>query len=292
MEPLALSLERLRAFRDLSCLRDPRGRSGSPSLESRRGELVVRGPFQLRRTLLPLKERGVTFVRATGDANPIHVDGDVLAGAFTAAQMVAPVEVLFPRVAFDALQVSFTGLAWYGRPLRVVTRVTPSPRGLTLSSEAFQGDRVVARGEARGRVLDEAARVEVPLRRLDVAWLGRVGAFFSSLGIEPGAYLEKAEGPDASYPYAFLASLPSGTMVERLSGQGGILNRLTLDFDPAKLPIAGPPEVSLEMPSRVRASFNKVLTFIKEGVRTAARGAALILPKSSGSEDLLKKPAE
>ncbi|MBI3724871.1 hypothetical protein HY251_13085 [bacterium] len=102
----------------------------------------------------------------------------------------------------------------------------------------------------------------------------------------------KSERRDLSYPYAFLASLPSGEMVERLSGQGGILNRLTLEFDAAKLPIAGPPEVSLELPERLRKSFNKVLTRIKEGVLTAARGAALILPRSEAPPDVLSQLEE
>ena len=45
----------------------------------------------------------------------------------------------------------------------------------------------------------------------------------------------KPEGRDLFYLYAFFASLPSGEMVERLLGQGGILNRLTLEFDADKV---------------------------------------------------------
>lgn len=292
MEPLALSLERLAAFDDLSSLRDPRGRAGSPSL--RRGasplELVVTGPFQLRRTVIPTRERGITFVDATGDPNTLHKEGEVVPGAFTAAQIVAPIEVLLPRVALSSLRVSFTGVAWYGRALRIVTHIVPHDGKVSLEARAFQGDRLVASGEAEGVVREDEPRCELAPKKTDEAWLGRVRAFFRSLGIVPAAYLEKADGPDSSYPYAFVASLPSGSMVERLSGQGGILNRLTLEFDEGKLPIAGPPEVSLELPARLRSSFNKILTKIKEGVLTAARGAALVLPKSSAPEDLLQPP--
>jgi acyl dehydratase len=287
-----LSLERLAAFDDKSSLRDPRGRAAAPSLLPARGDtLEVRGPFQVRRTIHPAKERGVGFARATGDANPIHTDGEVLPGAFTAAQFVAPLEILIPRLALESLRVSFTAVAWYGRTLRTTMLVTPKDDHVAVVAQAFQGDRLVATGEGVGKILPAPTRIEVPAKKVDRAWQARVEQFLRALGIEPRAYFEKPEGPDASYPYSFVTSLPSGTMVERLSGQGGILNRLTLDFDPGKLPIAGPPEVSLELPARLRASFNKIITLVKEGVLTAARGAALVLPRSSAPEDLTHPPS-
>lgn len=286
--PLTVSLDRLAAFEDRTSLRDPRARTHHPSLVlAESATLEVRGPFQIRRTALPTKPRGRTFVAATGDPNPIHTDGFVVPGAWTASQMVAPLEVLFPRLQLTALRVSFTGIAWYDQPIRLTLRVIPEASTLKVDAVAYQSDREIAKGEIEGNLLAEAARVEVPERKVDVAWLGRVEAFFRSLGIEPASYLEKPKGRDLSYPCAFLASLPSGEMVERLSGQGGILNRLTLEFDAAKLPIAGPPEVSLELPERLRKSFNKIVTRIKEGVLTAVRGSALILPRSEAPADVL-----
>jgi hypothetical protein len=265
---LTVSLDRLAAFEDRTSLRDPRARTNSPSLVlGQKGTLEVRGPFQVRRTAHATKARGKLFVVATGDANPIHTDGFVVPGAWTASQIVAPLEVLFPRLQVTALRVSFTGIAWYESPVRVTLRVTPDGDNRT--------------------VLPEVKCLELAERKVDTAWLERVESFFRSLGIAPTSYLDKPEGRDLSYPYAFLASLPSGEMVERLSGQGGILNRLTLEFDAAKLPIAGPPEVSLELPERLRKSFNKIVTRIKEGVLTAVRGSALILPKSDVPQDVL-----
>jgi hypothetical protein len=286
---LSLPLERLGAFEDRTSLRDPRARSRNPSLVlSNDSTLQVQGPFQVRRTLLPTKPRGKTFVEATGDANPIHTDGFVVPGAWTASQMVAPLEVLFPRLQVTALRVSFTGIAWYDQPVRITLRVVPEAENhLKVETTAYQADREIAKGEVEGTVVAQAQRVEVAERKVDHVWLERVEAYFRSLGIDPASYLAKAEGPDLSYPYAFLASLPSGEMVERLSGQGGILNRLTLEFDAAKLPIAGPPEVSLELPERLRKSFNKIVTKIKEGVLTAVRGSALILPRSEVPADVL-----
>ncbi len=291
---LSVSLDRLAAFEDRTSLRDPKARTTKPSLVlGEKGTLEVRGPFQVRRTAMATKERGKAFVVATGDANPIHSDGFVVPGAWTASQIVAPLEVLFPRLQVTALRVSFTGIAWYGSPVRITLRISPegaSTDGLgriSVDAVAYQGDREIAKGAVEGTILAEVKRVEVAERKVDTAWLARVESFFRSLGIAPASYLDKPEGRDLSYPYAFLASLPSGEMVERLSGQGGILNRLTLEFDADKLPIAGPPEVSLELPERLRKSFNKIVTRIKEGVLTAVRGSALILPKSDVPQDVL-----
>jgi acyl dehydratase len=289
---LTVSLDQLASFEDRTSLRDPKARTNKPSLVlAAGGTLEVRGPFQVRRTVQATKPRGRAFVVATGDANPIHTDGFVVPGAWTASQMVAPLEVLIPRLQVSSLRVSFTGIAWYDQPVRIVLKVTPAVDGgadtLRVDAVAHQGDREIARGEVEGKILAAASRVDVPERKVDEKWLARVESFFLSLGIAPSSYLEKAGGRDLSYPYAFLASLPSGEMVERLSGQGGILNRLTLEFDADKLPIAGPPEVSLELPERLRKSFNKIVTKIKEGVLTAVRGSALILPKSSVPADVM-----
>ena len=114
---------------------------------------------------------------------------------------------------------------------------------------------------------------------VDAAWLMRVVQFYDALGIDAAAHFHKATDADLTYPIAFLASLPSGSMVRRFEGHGGILNRLTLEFGAEPLPLTGPPEVSLELPKRLRASFNRVLTSVKEGVRTAVQGSALVLPK-------------
>ena len=78
-------------------------------------------------------------------------------------------------------------------------------------------------------------------------------------------------------------------MVEPQTGRAE-RGELRPDFDRDKLPISAPPEVSIELPTRLRASFNKILTKIKEGVLTAARGAALVLPRSSAPEELTRPP--
>ncbi|MBI3724872.1 MaoC family dehydratase [bacterium] len=146
--PLSIPLARLAAFEDRTALRDPKARTSTPSLVLARGALEVRGPFQLRRTAHATRARGRNFVLATGDSNPIHTDGFVVPGAWTASQMVAPLEVLLPRLALTSLRVSFTGVAWYEHPVRLVLKITPSSEDGTISVEAVahQSDREVARG--------------------------------------------------------------------------------------------------------------------------------------------------
>ena len=39
--------------------------------------------------------------------------------------------LLETRLAIDTFQVSFTGIAWYGRPIRTVATVTPPPSSIT-----------------------------------------------------------------------------------------------------------------------------------------------------------------
>lgn len=289
-----VSPRRLAAFRERIVLRDPRGRSLRRSLVPTREGLALAGPFQVRRRVRATRAEGLPFVVATGDPNPIHREGEVVPGAFVAAQLVSAVEVLLPRLQLETLRCSFTGVSWYGRDLRLVATLTPErgedgvPR-LSCTARAFQDRREVADAVLTGRFLPEVPRLELPLARVDGAWLRRVVSFYDALGIDPEAHLHKAAGPDLSYPFAFLAALPSGSMVQRFQGQGGVLNRLSLEFQD-KLPLAGPPEVSLELPKRLRASFNRILTAVKEGVHTAIRGTALVLPRAP--EELLRPSSD
>ncbi|MDC3379077.1 hypothetical protein OAX78_02205 [Planctomycetota bacterium] len=254
------------------------------------GDLRVDGPFKVRSRLEIDRSRGIRFTEATGDPNPIHREGDVIPGALIAAEFVSAAEILFPHLQLTSLRTTFTAVSWYDRPVRLLLDCKPTEidgePGLEVKASAFQGDRECANGLVKGRFVEELQRHELPPHKINVDWLARVVSFYDSLGIKPQAYLEKAEGPDYSYPTAFLASLPSGSMVQRFQGEGGILNRLNLEFT-GKLPLAGPPEVSLELPARLRKSFNKIMTFVKEGVETAVRGSALVLPRPP--EDLLEQ---
>ena len=269
---------RLEAFQDPIVLRDPRARTRRPGLIQGARALTVNGPFSIRRQLVVTRARGVRFADATGDPNPIHREGEVVPGAFVAAQIVSAAEILLPRLRLDRLRVSFTDVCWYDRPLRLTLRGEPTDDGIVFHSTVWQDRREVASATLAGCVLETVPRLELPLAKVDAAWLLRVVEFYGALGIDAERYFHKEAGPDLSYPTAFLASLPSGSMVERFSGEGGLLNRLTLEFD-AKLPLKGPPVVSIEMPDKLRASFNRILTLVKAGVTTAVQGTALVLAK-------------
>lgn len=287
MAPLVILPRRVAAFSDRLHLRDPRGRSRDPGLVPVAEGLLVRGPFQVRQDLVPTRERAVRFADATGDPNPLHREGEVVPGALLAAQLVSQLELLLPRVRLTSLRASFSAVSWYGRRLRFSSRVVPAGQAVTVEARVHQDQREVASAVLEGRIEAQAPRLELPLGDVDSTWLLRVLAFYEALGVDAEGYFHKDAGPDLSYPIAFLAALPSGDMVRRFQGQGGVLNRLTLEFDDRKLPISGPPEVSLEAPARLRQSFNRILTAVKDGVRTAVRGTALVL---SHLPDELRSP--
>lgn len=297
---------RLAAFHDRLVLRDPRAATRMRSIAPTGDGVQISGPFDVRRHVVVTRQRGVGFADATGDPNPIHRDGEVVPGAFLAAQAVSTLEVLLPRLRLESLRVSFLGVCWYGRATRLTLRCTPtvSPGGgdapeqartgaapgLRVELKGYQDEREVTTGVIEGRLEANEPVLDLPLHRVDTQWLGRVLEFYDALGIDPQAHLQKERGPDLSYPIAFLASLPSGSMVQRFQGEGGVLNRLTLEFDRARLPLVGPPEVSLELPQRLRQSFTKILTAVKEGVQTAIRGTALVLPRAP--KELLVRPED
>lgn len=284
---------RLAAFHDRLILRDPRAATRNRSLLTDGDGVEVVGPFDVRRHVVVTRPRGIHFADATGDPNPIHRDGEVVPGAFMAAQAVSTLEVLLPRLRLESLRVSFVGVCWYGRAARMTLRCAPitladGAAGLRVEILGYQDEREVTTGVIEGRLEDAEPRLDLPLHKVDTNWLGRVLEFYDALGIDAQAHLQKESGPDLSYPLGFLASLPSGSMVQRFQGDGGVLNRLTLEFDRARLPLAGPPEVSVELPQRIRQSFTKILTAVKEGVQTAIRGTALVLPRAP--KDLLTRP--
>lgn len=108
----------------------------------------------------------------------------------------------------------------------------------------------------------------------------RVQAYFDSLGIQSDFYVQKEGYKDYTYPLAYIASLPSGEIVNQLSGQGGMINILRMDFGSyERIPITGDkgPEVKLAR-AKKRSTFNKVMTEIAEGLVTYYRGLAIVNP--------------
>ncbi|MBW7942897.1 MAG: hypothetical protein H3C64_11040, partial [Candidatus Kuenenia stuttgartiensis] len=93
-------------------------------------------------------------------------------------------------------------------------------------------------------------------------------------------YVEKGKYKDYTYPLAYIASLPSAEIVNQLSGQGGMINVLRMDFgNYERIPITGDkgPEVKLAR-AKKRNSFNKILTEVAEGLVTYYKGLAIVNP--------------
>ncbi|MBN1417894.1 MAG: hypothetical protein JXP34_03910 [Planctomycetes bacterium] len=278
---LMLPPSALDMFDDRTILRDPRGRSLWPSLVPfPDGRIGVRGPFLVHQVFRVSRSEGLLFVDATGDENPIHRRGDVIPGALTGAKALATLEVLFPRLAVSAARFKFRGIGTYDRVLRnqLAWTVSGDDR-VSVHVRTRQEDRLIAEGEIGGTILPEPPRVDVKLRRGNRAEIDRLAAFLEALRIRPAAYLLRGDRPHLAYPRAFLLSLPSGEMVRRFEGQGGILSVLDLEFpetDP--VPVVGGrlPAVELVF-KRAGSSFSKILTTIRDGVAECCRGFALVV---------------
>jgi hypothetical protein len=280
--------EALRAFDDAVVLRDPAGRSRRPSLvpasnlRSERG-LLARRPFLLHVRYIVARESGRDFCRATGDDNPIHLAGDVVPGAYTASRALLPIEVLFPAVELSEFSVRFSAVARYDRPQHMAIRCSPAASGASFSAVTTQDGTVVAEVEASARWVDPASPAPAVRRReVSVARLRAVRTYLQSLRVAPHAFFRHAAREGYFYPRSYLAALPSGAMVQQLRGEGGLLNKLSLEFAGGRVPITASalPEVSLERP-RARRSFNKVLAAIGDGIRTYVRGTALVLSREA-----------
>jgi len=271
----------INAFADRMILRDPRGRSLWPSLlQAPDGRIEVRGPFLVHQVFRVAKGDGLLFVDSTGDENPIHREGDVIPGALTAAKAVATIEVLFPRLALSMARFKFRGIGTYGRVLRNQLAWSASDDGqVRVQVRTQQEDQVIADGEIGGTILADPPRLDVKIRRGNRAEVDRVAAFLECLGILPDAHLVRDGEPYLAYPRAFLLSLPSGEMVRRFEGHGGMLSVLDLGFpDTAPIPVVGGrfPAVDLVF-KRAGSSFSKILTTIRDGVVECCRGFALVV---------------
>ncbi len=267
-------------------LRDPRGRSPHPHIlheglpGSRR--LILEGDVLIRHDYRIPPEDGHRFVAATNDPNPIHRAGDVVPGAMTLARALLPLEALLEGLALRSVHVKFTRIARYGLPLSSRGRLSfPEPGRARFEAVSFQGGESVAEISAQGEIRIPPR----PVPRPDGAdeTLSRISEFLQSLHLPPRTWFEPASGPRYAFPAAYLVSMPSGTYVRNLEGEGGIINALTLEFDgevPVPVTAIGAPAVECvkEPPKR---SFHRVLTKILGGVMTLAKGFAILRPGSA-----------
>ncbi|MCZ6690262.1 MAG: hypothetical protein O7H41_11705 [Planctomycetota bacterium] len=275
-----ISLKTLDSFRDRFLVRDPRGQSARPAMQAGRrgGEsgFFLGDGANLFITYRVRASQGRRFAEATGDENPIHREGNIVPGAMTVSKILLPLEVLFPTFRIERLRVQFKQPATYGETARAFFSWREVDGEVRVLTRVFQSSGLMARCQVSGSLAEEPAPKKAPL--LKGAGLDRIRSYFHALRIDSRAFLEQGGRPNYVFPLAFIASLPSGEMVKSLSGHGGFLNSLCLDFGQSKrIPIGRKPEVLLE-PSRLRSTFRKIVTRITEGLDTYCHGFALVHP--------------
>lgn len=277
VEKPLIALPRLRTFGDSLCLRDPRGRSSRPSLRSttwrNQEALAIDGSFSILQRFVVTAQEGRAFVDASGDANPIHTEGDIVSGAMTAARLLLLPEMLVPRLAVVGLRCKFRAFSHYG--IATTNRYTfrPTASGaLDIELASFQNGKIVADGFIKTKLARTPTVQSAPGTGVAAT---TVSSWLQSLKLSPTAAFEAI---GSGYPRAFLASLPSGEMV-RQGGSGGLLNVLDLEFPEAGVPTLEPaslPTVHLE-PSRPRNAFRRILTQVASGMVTYCSGYATVL---------------
>ena len=278
---LEFPFDRLDAFKDRLTFRDPRGRSRRPALaDDARGILRALDRFLIVHEYRVTKPDAIRFLEVTRDENPIHVQDEIVPGALTLSKTVFPLEALLDGFSVDGVRAKFTGASFYGH--RTVNHFFlspgPGPGEVAVEVNTYQSGRIIAKTSIRGAFgrTENAPAGEVhgaPRENLEL-----LHTFCESLGIDPVFYREGPLLRRASFPRAFLASLPSGEMVRQFKGKGGMLNVLSLDFSPPSYPIAAErfPEVQVEQGRTGPRMFNRVLTRIIDGFRTYGRGFALV----------------
>ncbi len=281
MKNRRISSRRFRAVGDLLCLRDPRGASRSPSIAVDGGDYVVLGPFLMMQEYRISKEAGIRFTGVTRDPNPIHVHDEIVPGALTVSKSMIPLEILFPRLRIRSLRAKFTGSSFYGQ--RTVSRFRIAPlrdAGLEVEVETSQSGRTIAKMEILACPGVSAPR-NVPAKAAGAEMLSLIRQYLDCLNVDGSVFVDKFGAGEVEFPLGFIASLPSGEMVRKLKGQGGILNMLELEFPPENAPAAceGVPAVEISQ-ERVRSTYNKISARISDGSRTFGRGFALVLAES------------
>jgi len=207
--------------------------------------------------------------------------------------------VLLPEMSIVSVEATFNAIALYDQRTVLCGRLTAGDEAGTLKFEGrvTQGYRDVATVTAG--LVHMGATPPVPdnpkLKKSVRRELARVRSFLRACRVRPLAYFRRqGAGMDLSYPTAFLAALPSGELVRSFEGgAGGLLNRLSLQFEPGhKVPLASRevPEARVEMPSKLRKTFNRIATKIRAGLTTLGRGNALVLT-AEGAKRAGEQPA-
>lgn len=284
----SIPLRRLEGFlTDKICFRDAKARTSHPGLVLQNDSdnerwLSVWDKFLIKHEYRIPKQNGERFVDVTNDNNVIHRKGNIVPGAMTVSKIILPLEVLVSELEISSVNIKFTGSAYYGeRTCNLFLWQFVSNDYIQIEVKTYQRDNVIATTIILGRLRKTNKQIkEIDQSMVNKECFARVRAYFDSLGIQSDFYVQKEGYRDYTYPLAYIASLPSGEIVNQLSGQGGMINILRMDFGSyERIPITGDkgPEVKLAR-AKKRSTFNKVMTEIAEGLVTYYRGLAIVNP--------------
>lgn len=283
-----IPLRRIEGFlTDKICFRDAKARTLHPSLVFEIDvhndcRLLVWDKFLIKHEYKILKQHGESFVDVTNDSNLIHRKGNIVPGAMTVSKIILPLEIIFSELEISSVNIKFTGSAYYNeRTCNLFLWQFVSNDYIQIEVKTYQHDRTIATTIILGRLKTAGRQVkEIDESTVNKKCLARVQTYFETLGIRSDFYLQKEGYKDYTYPLAFIASLPSAEIVNQLSGQGGMINILRMDFGSyERIPITGDkgPEVKLAR-AKKRNTFNKIMAEIAEGLVTYYRGLAIVNP--------------
>jgi hypothetical protein len=288
-EPIfSIPLRRVSGFlTDKVCFRDAKAQTPHPSLvleneNHSECRLLVLDKFLIKHEYKIPKVNGERFVDVTNDNNLIHRRGNIVPGAMTVSKIILPLEIVFSELEISSVNIKFTGSAYYGeRTCNLFLWQFVSKDYIQIEVKTYQYDRAIATTIILGRLKTANKQVkEVDEALVNKQCFARVQAFFETLEIGSDFYVYKDGYKDYTYPLAYIASLPSAEIVNQLSGQGGMINILRMDFGSyERIPITGDkgPEVKLAR-AKKRNTFNKILTEVAEGLVTYYRGLAIVNP--------------
>lgn len=284
----AIPLRRIDGFlTDKICFRDAKARTPHPGLVlevdiHNDRHLLVWDKFLIKHEYTISKQQGESFVDVTNDSNLIHRKGNIVPGAMTVSKIILPLEIIFSELEISSVNIKFTGSAFYSeRTCNLFLWQFVSNDYIQIEVKTYQHDRTIATTIILGRLKTAGRQVkEIDESTVNKKCLARVQTYFETLGIRSDFYLQKQGYKDYTYPLAFIASLPSAEIVNQLSGQGGMINILRMDFGSyERIPITGDkgPEVKLAR-AKKRNTFNKIMAEIAEGLVTYYRGLAIVNP--------------
>jgi hypothetical protein len=286
-----IPLSKLEDFlQDSIYFRDTRARTRFPSL--RHGEdsngnerLYVFDRFLMHHDYVIQKSSGRRFVEITNDNNEIHRSGNVIPGAMTVSKIILPLEILMPELEIHNVCIKFTNSSIYDKKTKdVFSFQFVNHEQIQINVNTFQSQETVAKTVITGRInpfREKTTRVNE--EDVNEAKLNTVREYLGTLAVEGEAYIQKDNYRDYTYPLSYIATLPSAAIVKQMEGDGGMINMLKMDFGNVDMiPITDEkgPEVKLER-ARPRASFNKIITEIVNGVVTYYRGLAIVNPVAS-----------